>query len=67
MRASGLIFCRTASAATGAIRVTGFGVASRLPRERQDPGTPEVIAGTLSLAPSKCLLYAPGRVVLAPL
>ena len=29
------------------VRLTGFGIASRLPRERQAPLTPEVIAGTL--------------------
>jgi PAS domain S-box-containing protein len=29
------------------VRLTGFGIASRLPRERQPPLTPEVIAGTL--------------------
>jgi PAS domain S-box-containing protein len=29
------------------VRLTGFGIASRLPRERQVPLTPEVIAGTL--------------------
>src|SRR5258706_1809922 len=30
-----------------AVRLTGFGIASRLPREHQAPLTPEVIAGTL--------------------
>src|ERR1700693_1425595 len=30
--------------ARGAVRLTGFGIASRLPRERQDPGPPEEIA-----------------------
>jgi PAS domain S-box-containing protein len=34
--------------ATGAIRLTGFGIASRLPREHQSPEPPEVIAGTLA-------------------
>src|SRR6202140_4313020 len=29
------------------VRLTGFGIASRLPRERQAPLVPEVIAGTL--------------------
>ena len=29
------------------VRLTGFGIASRLPRERQAPLTPEVVAGTL--------------------
>ncbi len=32
---------------TGQIRLMGFGIASRLPRERQAPAPPEVIAGTL--------------------
>jgi serine/threonine protein kinase len=32
---------------TGQCWVTGFGIASRLPRERQSPGPPEFIAGTL--------------------
>jgi PAS domain S-box-containing protein len=34
-------------ASTSRIRLTGFGIASRLPRERQAPGAPEFIAGTL--------------------
>jgi PAS domain S-box-containing protein len=34
--------------ATGAIRLTGFGIASRLPREHQPPEPPEVIDGTLA-------------------
>ena len=34
--------------ATGSIRLTGFGIASRLPREHQSPEPPEVIAGTLA-------------------
>jgi len=34
-------------AATGHAWLTGFGIASRLPRERQFPGPPEFIAGTL--------------------
>jgi predicted ATPase/signal transduction histidine kinase len=34
--------------ATGEIRLTGFGIASRLPRERQSPEPPQVIAGTLA-------------------
>jgi PAS domain S-box-containing protein len=29
------------------VRLTGFGIASRLPRERQPPEAPEIIAGTL--------------------
>jgi PAS domain S-box-containing protein len=40
--------------ATGVIRLTGFGIASRLPRERQSPEPPEVIAGTLAyMAPEQ--------------
>src|SRR3981189_1673902 len=35
------------NAATGAAWLTGFGIASRLPLERQTPEPPEVIAGTL--------------------
>ncbi len=36
------------------LRLTGFGVASRLRRERQPPGPPEVIAGTLAyMAPEQ--------------
>ena len=34
--------------ATGQVRLMGFGIASRLPRERQAPEPPEFIAGTLS-------------------
>ena len=42
------------NSATGAIRLTGFGIASRLPRERQSPEPPEVIAGTLAyMAPEQ--------------
>src|SRR3984885_8927868 len=33
--------------ATGQVRLMGFGIASRLPRERQSPEAPEFIAGTL--------------------
>src|SRR5690348_10505217 len=33
--------------ATGQVRLMGFGIASRLPRERQAPEAPEFIAGTL--------------------
>src|SRR5260370_26223753 len=33
---------------TGEVQLTGFGIASRLPRERQTPATPESIAGTLA-------------------
>ena len=39
---------------TGAIKLTGFGIASRLPRERQAPAPPEFIAGTLAyMAPEQ--------------
>ena len=42
------------NAATGAVWLTGFGIASRLPRERQAPAPPEVIAGTLAyMAPEQ--------------
>ena len=38
----------------GQVRLTGFGIASRLPRERQPPEPPEVIAGTLAyMAPEQ--------------
>jgi len=59
--------------ATGEVRLRGFGIASRLPRERQTSEPPEFIAGTLLyMAPeqtgrmnrsidSRCDLYAPGR------
>ena len=36
-----------ANAATGDVWLMGFGIASRLPRERQSPDSPEFIAGTL--------------------
>jgi len=40
--------------ATGEARLTGFGIASRLTRERQPPDPPEVIAGTLAyMAPEQ--------------
>jgi PAS domain S-box-containing protein len=40
--------------ANGEVRLTGFGVASRLTRERQPPDPPEVIAGTLAyMAPEQ--------------
>ena len=40
--------------ATGHVRLTGFGIASRLPRERQAPEPPEFIAGTLAyMAPEQ--------------
>src|SRR5437870_3986439 len=35
------------NATTGQVRLMGFGIASRLPRERQAPEPPEFIAGTL--------------------
>ena len=39
---------------TGEVRLTGFGIASRLPRERQAPAPPELIAGTLAyMAPEQ--------------
>src|SRR5580700_9402899 len=39
---------------TGAVKLTGFGIASRLPRERQAPAPPESIAGTLAyIAPEQ--------------
>ena len=42
------------NSATGTIWLTGFGIASRLPRERQSPEPPEVIAGTLAyMAPEQ--------------
>ena len=37
-----------ANCADGRMRLTGFGIASRLPRERQAPEPPGVIAGTLA-------------------
>jgi serine/threonine protein kinase len=40
--------------AAGNVRLTGFGIASRLPRERQAPVPPEGIAGTLAyIAPEQ--------------
>src|SRR5438034_6208032 len=40
--------------ATGAVWLTGFGIASRLRRERQSPEPPEIIAGTLAyMAPEQ--------------
>jgi PAS domain S-box-containing protein len=39
---------------TGQVWLTGFGIASRLPRERQPPEPPEFIAGTLAyMAPEQ--------------
>jgi PAS domain S-box-containing protein len=41
-------------AASGGVWLTGFGIASRLPRERQAAAPPEVIAGTLAyMAPEQ--------------
>jgi PAS domain S-box-containing protein len=40
--------------ATAEVKLTGFGIASRLPRERQSPGPPESIVGTLAyMAPEQ--------------
>ena len=40
--------------ADGRVRLTGFGIASRLPRERQTPEPPETITGTLAyMAPEQ--------------
>jgi PAS domain S-box-containing protein len=40
--------------ASGEVWLTGFGIASRLPRERQAPDPPDVIAGTLAyMAPEQ--------------
>src|SRR5262245_8377638 len=40
--------------ATGAVWLTGFGIASRLPRERPGPEPPELMAGTLAyMAPEQ--------------
>jgi PAS domain S-box-containing protein len=40
--------------ATGQVRLTGFGIASRLPRERQSAEPPEFVAGTLAyMAPEQ--------------
>jgi PAS domain S-box-containing protein len=42
------------NSATGHAWLTGFGIASRLPRERQAPAPPEVVAGTLAyMAPEQ--------------
>jgi serine/threonine protein kinase len=39
---------------TGSVKLTGFGIASRLSRERQAPAPPEFIAGTLAyMAPEQ--------------
>src|SRR5580692_9077498 len=43
-----------ADAKSGGVWLTGFGIASRLPRERQAPTPPEVIAGTFAyMAPEQ--------------
>jgi PAS domain S-box-containing protein len=40
--------------ADGTVRLTGFGIASRLARERQPPAPPQIIAGTLAyMAPEQ--------------
>jgi serine/threonine protein kinase len=39
--------------AGGGVWLTGFGIASRLPREHQAPAPPEVIAGTPTWRPNK--------------
>jgi serine/threonine protein kinase len=42
------------NAASGEVRLTGFALTSRLPRERQSPEPPEVIAGTFAyMAPEQ--------------
>jgi PAS domain S-box-containing protein len=42
------------SSRDGEVRLTGFGIASRVPRERQSPDPPEFIAGTLAyMAPEQ--------------
>ena len=39
---------------TGEVRLTGFGIATRLPRQRQSPEAPEFIAGSLAyMAPEQ--------------
>ena len=43
-----------ANQATGEVRLTGFGIASLLPRQRQSPRPPETLAGTLAyMAPEQ--------------
>ncbi len=43
-----------ADVATGQVWLTGFGIAARLPRERQSPEPPELVAGTLAyMAPEQ--------------
>ncbi len=41
------------SSATGRVRLMGFGIASRLPRERHAPKPPEFLAGTLPYGPEQ--------------
>jgi hypothetical protein len=42
------------NAASAEVWLTGFGLASRLPRHRQSPEAPQVIAGTLAyMAPEQ--------------
>jgi predicted ATPase/transcriptional regulator with GAF, ATPase, and Fis domain len=42
------------NSATGRVQLAGFGIASRLPRERQAPEPPEFVAGTLAyMAPEQ--------------
>ena len=42
------------NSSTSEVWLTGFGIASRLPRERQSPNPPEFIAGTLAyMAPEQ--------------
>ena len=44
----------SSTARPGQVWLMGFGIASRLPRERQSPEPPEVIAGTLAyMAPEQ--------------
>jgi hypothetical protein len=50
--------------ASGAVHLTGFGIASRLPRQRQAPDPPAMIAGTLPrgrVAVTRCGRIARGR------
>ena len=52
--AGGLRACVLVDPATAQVWLTGFGIASRLPRERQSPEPPELIAGTLAyMAPEQ--------------
>ena len=50
IKPANILFDRT----SGGVWLTGFGIASRLPRERQHPEPPEEIAGTLAyMAPEQ--------------